>query len=190
MIGFLTGGIPSHWSRYKVERGIALATWISDLKARLSQLQQIATHDPSHGRASIWLGGLFRPSGWITASRQQSAHTLGVSLEALSLRLDLDSNSTGAYTQDYPLKGLVLQGATWSSDSGLLTNDGQSTPVPNATLAWRVTDHEETDPSHFECPIYLNADRDTVLLSASLRSQESNTKLIQRGVCLLAHADR
>jgi len=182
------GAIPTSWSLYKVEKGMPLVKWVSDLKERLTHLQGIATPMPSSEQAAVWLGGLFRPSGWITASRQQSAHLLGMSLEAIELALDF-----GQPGQDdgYPLRGLALQGATWSNGTGLKANDGKSEAVSSATLVWRAVQRSAvgSNKQSYDCPIYLNGDRDIVLFTAALPSHEPQNKLIQRGVCMLAHSE-
>jgi dynein heavy chain 1 len=87
------GTIPSHWRKYKTSRGTSVGTFITNLKDRLSQLESIA-QDPS-ARRGIWLGGLFQPEAYITATRQAIAHQKGWSLEQLTLRLDVEE-STGS----------------------------------------------------------------------------------------------
>ena len=89
---FLTAGtIPAHWNRYKTLRGTAVGPFLVDLKARLAQLESIAKDSVS--RRGIWLGGLFQPEAYITATRQAVAHTQGWSLEQLVLSLDVEEAS-------------------------------------------------------------------------------------------------
>jgi dynein heavy chain 1 len=38
----------------------------------------------------VWLGGLFYPEAYITATRQTAAQRMGWSLETLHLKLDLE----------------------------------------------------------------------------------------------------
>lgn len=90
------GGIPVAWQRYKFEEGISLMQWTSDFARRLKQLEAIEQKTVGDERA-IWLGGLFRPAGWITATRQRTAHREGVSLEALQLELKLGSHDHEGY---------------------------------------------------------------------------------------------
>lgn len=82
------GGIPLAWQRYKFEKGISLVQWMTDFARRLQQLDAIE-QQAGGDKHAVWLGGLFRPAGWITATRQQTAHKEGVSLEALQLKLKL-----------------------------------------------------------------------------------------------------
>ena len=82
------GSIPLHWMRFKTIRGLAVAQFISNLVARLAQLESIASKPDI--RRGIWLGGLFQPEAYITATRQTVAHQKGSSLEQLVLDLDLE----------------------------------------------------------------------------------------------------
>lgn len=88
------GNVPPHWAKFKMPKGVSVGQYISDLVARLAQLEAIA-----HGKSTggIWLGGLFQPEAYITATRQAAAHAQGASLEQLVLHLDLDAASTDAF---------------------------------------------------------------------------------------------
>lgn len=78
--------------------------------------------------------------------------------------------------------GLSLQGAA-PSDAGLVANDGSRSPIRQIKLFWRP----ELPQKGYACPVYLHADRVTVLFFATLPTQESSDTLTQRGVCLLAN---
>lgn len=68
---------------------MAVSGWIGDLARRLSQLEGIASMD-NLGNVEVWLGGLFYPEAYITATRQAVAHRKQWSLETLSMRLDIE----------------------------------------------------------------------------------------------------
>lgn len=79
---------------------MAVSGWIADLARRLSQLDGIAGMD-NLGNIEVWLGGLFYPEAYITATRQAVAHRKQWSLETLSLRLDIERvNDPSAYIVD------------------------------------------------------------------------------------------
>lgn len=80
--------------------------------------------------------------------------------------------------------GLNLQGASWSN-GGLRSNDGSRSALATVRLSWQPI--ESTQVSGYECPVYLNGDRVTVLFTATLERKESVDTLTQRGVCLLAN---
>ena len=87
----MAGTVPAHWIKYKTPRGTAVAQFIVDLNSRLAQLESIAA-DPT-SRRGVWLGGLFQPEAYITATRQAIAHQKGWSLEQLVLSLDVEDSS-------------------------------------------------------------------------------------------------
>lgn len=44
-------------------------------------------------RRGVWLGGLFQPEAYVTATRQAIAHQKGWSLEQLSLKLEIEGSA-------------------------------------------------------------------------------------------------
>lgn len=88
------GNVPAHWAKFKMPKGVTVGQYITDLVARLAQLEAVARGKSTGG---IWLGGLFQPEAYITATRQAAAHTQGASLEQLALRLDVDAVSKDAF---------------------------------------------------------------------------------------------
>ena len=68
---------------------MAVSGWITDFARRLEQLTQVAGMD-NLGNVEVWLGGLFFPEAYITATRQAVAHRKKWSLETLCLRLDIE----------------------------------------------------------------------------------------------------
>jgi len=94
------GTIPDHWRRYKVAKAMAVSGWIADFARRLAQLDHIASLD-SLSNVEVWLGGLFYPEAYVTATRQAVAHRKKWSLETLDLRLDIERvNDPGSFVVD------------------------------------------------------------------------------------------
>jgi dynein heavy chain 1 len=83
----VSGSVPSPWLRFRLPRNIAVGQFISNLAARMGQLQVIASKQ--YKVPAIWLGGLFSPEAYLTATRQTVAHQKGWSLEQLELKLDV-----------------------------------------------------------------------------------------------------
>lgn len=73
---------------------------MSDLASRLAQLEMSLSSSVVAQSQGIWLGGLFQPDAYITATRQAVAHQKGWSLEELVLCLDVgeESKSSEAFT--------------------------------------------------------------------------------------------
>jgi dynein heavy chain 1 len=90
-----------HWKRFKIPRGTSVAQFISNLVLRLRQLENIGSYDRKKG---IWLGGLFQPEAYITATRQTVAHAKGWSLELLKLDLDVEEAEA---EEGFVIKGTV-----------------------------------------------------------------------------------
>jgi dynein heavy chain 1, cytosolic len=79
---------------------MAISEWISNLARRLEQLDNISGLD-NLSNVEVWLGGLFFPEAYITATRQAVAHRKRWSLETLHLRLDIERvNDPGAFVID------------------------------------------------------------------------------------------
>jgi hypothetical protein len=96
--------IPDHWRRYKVTKGMGVSQWIPNLARRLAQLEKISQLD-SFDDVEVWLGGLFFPEAYVTATRQAVAHRNSWSLETLNLRLDLNQADNH--------EGFIVQGITF-----------------------------------------------------------------------------
>ena len=68
---------------------MSIAQWIPNMIQRIQQLDRLGKSDSS-GHVEIWLGGLFFPEAFITATRQAVAHRKKWSLETLNLQLDVE----------------------------------------------------------------------------------------------------
>ncbi|KAI0762764.1 dynein heavy chain protein 1 [Fomes fomentarius] len=180
MSSLTKGTIPSHWSRYKVHKTMGVSEWISNFARRLAQLDQIAQLD-NLNNVEVWLGGLFFPEAYITATRQAVAHRKRWSLETLRLELDLEKvNDPGAFIVD----GLVLEGAAWAQDK-LVLNDGETIRLGPSQVRW--VQSEEAAPNRVNLPVYLNGDRSDVLFTVDLPFDSSAGALVAtRAVCLTA----
>lgn len=94
--------------RYKVKKSLSVAEWVPGLARRLQQLDRIASLD-SLAHVEVWLGGLFYPEAYITATRQAVAHRKKWSLETLDLRLDIeDVSDPSAFIIDGESQQLVV----------------------------------------------------------------------------------
>jgi dynein heavy chain 1 len=79
---------------------MSVSEWIPDFARRLAQLDSLSEKD-NLGDVDVWLGGLFFPEAYITATRQAVAHRKKWSLETLHLRLDIERvNDPNAFIID------------------------------------------------------------------------------------------
>lgn len=179
------GTIPTNWKQYKVPKAMAVAGWIPNFSQRLAQLEKVAQLSSFSG-LSVWLGGLFFPEAYITATRQAVAHRMSWSLETLDLRLDVEQ--AGDPTA-FSVEGLVIEGAEWKGRH-LAINDGESIPISSSQLRWvHAGDENKTgeDQIQVNLPVYLNSDRSDVLFTINLPFLANDAALsVVRAVCLTA----
>jgi dynein heavy chain 1 len=116
MIGQLAKGLfPDHWREYTVPSGCTVIQWITDFAERVKQLGAVSTLCSSSGAGAlnskpIWLGGLFNPEAFITASRQFVAQANGWSLEELQLQVqitDTDSSQQSGDEFSFAVQGKI-----------------------------------------------------------------------------------
>lgn len=179
---------------------MAVSGWVADLARRLAQLDDIASMD-NLNNVEVWLGGLFYPEAYITATRQAVAHRKNWSLETLHLRLDIECvNDPGAFIVDgesSPLKqsnqycvkhfitGLVIEGSSWEGDR-LVLNNGDAVRLDPSQIRWVQSD-EDSQKGVVNLPVYLNSDRSDVLFTVDLPFDTSAEALVSmRAVCLTA----
>lgn len=197
------GTVPAHWCKFKMPRGTAVSQYINNLAARLAQLERLAK-GAVEAQQGVWLGGLFQPEAYITATRQAVAHDRGWSLEQLVLGMDISQTGGqdafavqgklpfimpfSSSTLTCIILGLTLQGASWACGR-LQLNEGQSILLPPSQLTWRRHDEapQTSGTTMVNLPVYLNGDRSDVLFSVDLEADEEGGDVIaQRGVCLTA----
>lgn len=79
-----------------------------------------------------------------------------------------------------------IEGAAWSYD-GLVLNDGQPHALDTTYISWRKKGSVIGNAQTVNLPVYLNADRASVLFSVDLETAGCDqAETAQRGVCLTA----
>lgn len=86
--------VPLAWKHGLVQAGMGAARWVTDLIKRLTHLDGIGKAGARTGLNAppYWLGGLFNPDAFVTATRQHVARALSCSLEELHLSLGIGLN--------------------------------------------------------------------------------------------------
>ncbi|KAJ3090057.1 hypothetical protein HK102_004799, partial [Quaeritorhiza haematococci] len=189
MSALTKGLVPEHWVRYKIPKGLSANQWVADFHQRLTQIEALSKlqkFDDHH----FWIGGLFIPEAFITASRQAVAQKKGWSLEELKLEVDIgkDGDENG-----FCLSGLKLEGAEWGS-KGLVLSSTTSAKLSIVQIRWvkspmkAASTMSLNEPQLFPLPVYLNRDRSELLFTAQLpmTSAVESQKIVQRGVAVVA----
>ncbi|XP_069984453.1 dynein heavy chain, cytoplasmic isoform X5 [Penaeus vannamei] len=191
MVSLLVKGIiPDQWKLYTVPRGATVSQWVTDFAQRVKQLQDISQQVAQFGavelkNVTIWLGGLFNPEAYITATRQCVAQANSWSLEELTLEVSIaDSEGQVTAAGGFNIKGLKLQGALCKNNELHLTPTIM-TELAMVTLQWVHLESTETDK--ITLPVYLNATRTDLLFTVDLTmgANQSTHSFYERGVALL-----
>ncbi|TGZ69850.1 hypothetical protein CRM22_003509 [Opisthorchis felineus] len=203
MSDLVKGLIPNDWRQYNVPKTMTVIQWISDFGLRVKQLVAISEAAATGGVSAlrdiqIWLGGLFMPEAYITATRQFVAQSNGWALEELYLDVQLvlqgkggkmtGSSTSGAFT----VRDLTLMGAEPLDESTLHLSDTISVDLPLTVLKWiRLSADEQAEryvekPGSVRLPVYMNGARSLVLFTLRLSTKERSNRFYERGVALLA----
>lgn len=194
MISDLAKGIlPSHWRQYTVPQGCTVIQWITDFSDRIKQLQKVSSASTSGGAAAlknlhVWLGGLFNPEAYITATRQYVAQANGWSLEELSMEVRIADKEGDDLPMDecsFGVTGLKLQGAECKKNQLYLTST-ISTDLPLTSLRWLKTT-TIVQQKKITLPVYLNSTRGELLFTVDLAAGEKQREhsFYEKGVALL-----
>lgn len=163
---------------------MSVAEWVPNLARRLAQLDHVAGLEGGNlTNVEVWLGGLFFPEAYVTATRQAVAHRKRWSLETLQLRIDIERvNDPEAFIVD----GLVLEGAAWETDR-LALNDGASVRLGSSQIRWVQVAEAGAAANTVNLPVYLNNDRSDVLFTVDLPFDIIGAEMVaMRAVCLTA----
>ncbi|KAJ3135949.1 hypothetical protein HK100_002228 [Physocladia obscura] len=196
----LKGIIPPHWKKHKTPTSMSLETWIQDLSNRLAQISQISGLESSeYVKTPIWLGGLFTPEAYVTATMQTVAQREGWSLEELQLSVIIGETKEDGFE----LTGIRIEGGEYSANSGLALSTEVSTKLEKVSLVWDRKDatsesaktgantrkgSQQNIPVQLGVPVYLNSDRKEVLFVAemSVKNAAVAQMAVQQGISLVS----
>jgi len=191
------GVVPKDWRRYAIPESVGVAAWLVDLAERLQQLERLSSDMLCTPRPplSVWLGGLFAPEAFITATRQAAARAHSWSLEHLQLHLLPPGRSASSNPNAFVLQGLTLEGgAGWREDRLAIVPQLYSS-MPDTAFVWRhVTDQQpvvaQDGATAVRVPVYINAKRTEFLFDVGMPSPSDVAPAVwyQRGLALVAWA--
>ncbi|XP_037072682.1 LOW QUALITY PROTEIN: dynein heavy chain, cytoplasmic-like [Pollicipes pollicipes] len=186
------GVIPASWRQYKVPATTTVIQWITDFAQRVQQLQAVSSSVAQAGAnglktQQIWLGGLFNPEAYVTATRQCVAQANSWSLEELELRVTVTEAAAPVPAGSMSLRGVKLQGALCRDNQLQLTTTIQ-TELPQLQLTWTRGEGRLPGARYITLPVYLNATRSELLFTVAMQvaGQQSEHSFYERGVALVA----
>lgn len=114
--------VPASWKNGLVQAAMGAASWVDDLGKRIVHLESVSKPGAKSGpdASPYWLGGLFSPDAFVTASRQHVARALSCSLEELKLSLVVgpaEENSAGEGDSGCRVLAVFRLPALWLSGS-------------------------------------------------------------------------
>jgi dynein heavy chain 1 len=194
------GFIPREWRKYTIPKNMIVQPWIVDFAERVNQMAKISKQFAEQGLPAlrncvVWLGGLFNPPGYITATRQFVAQTNSWSLEELVLEISiLESVKELKFDEcSFGIVGLKFQGAIAENDKVSLsinvTND-----IPVSLFKWAKAPTDDAvlkrknsaTTKTINLPVYLNSTRAELLFKLDMQTEQSESLFYMRGVAILA----
>lgn len=94
--------MPQSWNRYTTPQ-VTSIEWMNDFMERIKQLSRLADSNNLR-KEELWLGGMFAPEAYITATRQLVAQANGWSLEQLHMHVAVSKNGAGG-ADKFAIKG-------------------------------------------------------------------------------------
>lgn len=190
----IKGMIPELWLTYTVPKTATVSHWATDLAHRMKQLQEVSQCVAQYGASelkniTVWLGGLFNPEAYITATRQCVAQANSWSLEELMLNVTVADDEGASEPGGFNIKGLKLQGGECRKNILQLSSQIMN-ELPLTTLWW--VRHEECEQqqsaSLVTLPVYMDATRTVMLFTIDLQAAPglSAHSFYERGVALLS----
>lgn len=135
----------------------------------------------------VWLGGLFSPEAYITATRQYVAQANSWSLEELTLEIKVYESIKEAKLDEcsFPLVGLKFQGAVCTDNLISLSTQIRN-EMPVSVIKWSKNAPEPSKAITVNLPVYLNATRTELLFTLNMHSNQSDNLFYMHGVAILA----
>lgn len=188
------GKVPRSWL-FAYPSMKPLGSWTPDLIERIEQLNVWGYQGVPK---VLWLGGVTYPTSLLTALLQASARKNMVSVDTLSFDFVVQTAEESAITnlpkEGAYIKAMILEGAKWDSNQGVLA-DAETmqlyAPMPIVWFKPFVRKKVVTE-GIYQCPLYLypvrtgTRERPSFMIWVDLKSgQYSADYWIKRGTALL-----
>ena len=175
--------IPKAWRVYRVA-DMTAPEWMVDFQKRLAQLKALSERG-DYGERGLWIGGLFFPEAFLTATRQKVAHENRWSLEELELVMFLDSH-VEVDKNSFEATGMSVEGAEWRGEK-LKATQALSQSLERAVFMWVRKTGERKG---LKLPVYLNESRKHLLFAVKLAHESDHPPHFwyQRGLAFVCQS--
>lgn len=188
---FSKGKLPESWGAcFSSPPGMAIGLWVSNLADRCASIG-CNNHGGDVGSSALvapsyWLGGMFAPEAFITATRQLTAQVSQWSLEDLELYLEIGVEEAEGVA-DTIVRHLVFECAQWTEGEGILLSSSLRSRLPTSRLRWRRREDKPVGGNFMLFPVYLDASRDNLVVEVLLDIPVGVSPAVwaQRGVAIV-----
>uniref|UniRef100_A0AC35TT30 DHC_N1 domain-containing protein n=1 Tax=Rhabditophanes sp. KR3021 TaxID=114890 RepID=A0AC35TT30_9BILA len=175
------GLVPQNWQTYTLPKNVTVATWMADFVERVTQLVKLSKSDNLRNE-EIWLGGMFSPEAYITATKQMVAQSKGLALEQLNMHITVGPKSPDCFS----VRGLIFVGGKCASPNKAQLSDDVYNDIEIVRFSWIL---EPTQKTCINLPVYLYSNRSNLLFTVDLQPDgEKEFDFYERGVALVANA--
>jgi dynein heavy chain 1 len=177
------GQVPQSWMRYVVPKSVTSMSWMSDFVARVKQLSRLSSSDNLREQ-EIWLGGMFAPEAYVTATRQLVAQSNGWSLEQLHMHISVNAaKQPDAFT----ISGLRAIGFECKTSNRVGLIDEVQSDIDTIHFWWN---REAGANGEVPLPVYLYTNRSNLLFTFDFVPENFEKSLIyERGVAVACNAN-
>ncbi|KAK0056678.1 dynein heavy chain 1 axonemal-like isoform X1 [Biomphalaria pfeifferi] len=190
--------VPSMWASKAYPSLKPLASWVTDLIARMAFIQ----HWIDEGIPPVfWISGFFFPQAFLTGTLQNFARKKVISIDTISFGFEVMEESytdlktapeDGCY-----IRGLFVEGARWDSGQRLIAESRPKELFTDMPVLWLkpVSNRKTTLSGIYDCPVYKTLTRAGTLsttghstnfvFSVEIPSDKPQEHWIKRGVALL-----
>lgn len=188
--------VPESWTRLAYPSMRSLASWNKNLLERVAQLQNW-TEDPANIPNVTTLSYMFNPQSFLTAIKQKSAQKAKLELDKLEIQTDVTrktrEQTDSAAREGAYVSGLVLDGARWNVNSGLLEESlprEMTCPLPVVNCRAVMFDKLEKGAGVYRAPVYKTTQRGpTYVFTAGLRSRAPPAKWVLAGCSVILEVE-
>jgi len=184
------GIIPKSWKRYNVMSSVNLNSWISDFVLRIKQLLDIKIRLEDNSidqELKLWLGGLFNPEAFITATRQAAARANKWSLE--DLVLIISTGEGDGKLNNFSVDKIAVHSADLKAPNCIVETEEMQIQLSSIEFKWIKKESRVKEDNMISIPVYLNNARDIVLFAVDVKIP-SNTRPFQwyqKGLALVTN---
>ncbi|MEW5298846.1 MAG: hypothetical protein WDW36_001923 [Sanguina aurantia] len=200
--GIATNSVPALWMgcmSTRVQECYTLSAWYADVLKRVEQLAAWTAGEVVTPM-SVWLPGMFNPKACLTAVMQTYARANKLPLDVMKFMTEFTTKvSPDSVTEPAPLglyiHGLVLEGARWDKEEGVLKESKPNDlhPIMPIIQVKPVTSDDYNLEGYYLCPVYTNMQRanvySPVVSNMTLRTNEPTSKWVLASVALLLQDD-